>query len=53
MGEVSKKRQEARLRWYGQVMRSDEESDETRTMDVEIQGIRRTGGPKKIIRDMS
>ena len=44
--EVSKKMQEARLRWYGHVMRSIEESGEKRAMDVEIQGIRRRGRPK-------
>ena len=36
VGEVSKKTKEARLRWYGHVMRSDGESDEKRTLDMEV-----------------
>ena len=40
-----KKTQETRLKWYGQVMRSDRESDEKRTLDMEVQA-RRRGRPK-------
>ena len=40
--ELSKKVQEARLRWYGHVLRRDEEGVERRIMDMEVQG--RIGG---------
>ncbi|XP_063872421.1 uncharacterized protein LOC135106914 [Scylla paramamosain] len=46
VGEISKKTQEARLRWYGHVMRRDGASDERRGVDVEVQGRRRRGRPK-------
>ena len=46
VGEISKKTQEARLRWYGHVMRKDAISDERRTLDMEVQGKRRRGRPK-------
>ena len=41
---VSKRTQEARLRWCGHVMRSDGESDEKRALDMEVEG--RRGRPK-------
>ena len=44
VGEVSKKTQEARLRGYGHLMRSDGENDEKRALDMEVQ--RRRGRPK-------
>ena len=38
VAELSKKVQEARLRWYGHVLRRDEEGVERRMMDMEVQG---------------
>ena len=38
LAELSKKVQEARLRWYGHVLRRDEEGVERRMMDMEVQG---------------
>ena len=46
MGEVSKKVHERRMRWYGHVMRRDEEYVGKRVMGIEVQGSRR-GSPKK------
>ena len=43
--EILKKTQEARLKWYRHVMRSDGESDEKRTLNI-VQGKRRRGRPK-------
>ena len=43
---LSRKVQEARLRWYGHVLRRDEEAVERRMMDMEVQGRRRRGRPK-------
>lgn len=34
--EISKKRQETRLRWYGHIMKSDGESNERKMMDMEV-----------------
>ena len=49
VGEISKKVQERRLRWYGHVMRRDEEYVGKRVMGdgslgIEVQGSRRRGG---------
>ena len=44
--EVSKKVQEARLRWYGHVMRSPEEQVAREAMDMVVEGRRRRGRPK-------
>ena len=49
--EVSKKAQEARLRWYGHVMRRDEEYVGRRMMEMEIPGRRQRGRPKKRWKD--
>ena len=46
VAELSKKVQEARLRWYGHVLRRDEEVVERRMMDMEVQGRRERGRPK-------
>ena len=46
VGEISKKFQERRMRWYGHVMRRDEEYVGKRAMGIEVQGSRR-GRPKK------
>ena len=44
--EVSKKVQEARLRWYGHVKRSSEDQIAREAMEGEVQGRRRRGRPK-------
>ena len=49
--EASKKAQEARLRWYGHVMRRDEEYVGRRVMEMEAPGRRRRGRPKKRWKD--
>ena len=46
VAEVSKKIQEARLRWYGHVMRSSQEQVAREAMDKEIEGRRKRGRPK-------
>ena len=46
MAELSKKVQEARLRWYGHVLRRGEEGVERRMMDMEVQGRRGRRRPK-------
>ena len=46
VGEISKKVQERRMRWYRHVMRRDEEYVGKRVMGIEVQGSRR-GRPKK------
>ena len=38
VGEISKKVQERRMRWYGHVMRRDEEYVGKRVMGIEVQG---------------
>ena len=47
MGGISKKVQECRKRWYGHVMRRDEEYAGKRVMGIEVQGSGRRGRPKK------
>ena len=49
--EISKKVQEGRLRWYGHILRREEEHIGRQTMDMEVQGRRRRGRPKKRWRD--
>ena len=44
--EASKKVQEARLRWYGHLMRREELHVAREVMDIEINGTRRRGRPK-------
>ena len=44
--EASKKVQEARLRWYGHLMRREEPHVAREVMDTEINGTRRRGRPK-------
>ena len=51
VAEVSKKVQEARLRWYGHVMRSSDESVAKEALDMEVMGRRRRGRPKTRWRD--
>ena len=43
---VSKKVQEARLRWFGHVMRREEGSCERQIIDMEVGGRRKRGRPK-------
>ena len=45
--EVSKKMQEGRLRWYGHILRREEDHVGKQTMEMEVQGRRRRGRPKK------
>ena len=49
--EVSKKAQEARLRWYGHLMRREEQHVAREMMDLEVNGRRRRGRPKTRWRD--
>ena len=49
--EVSKKIQEARLRWYGHVMRRGEDNVAREALDMEVRGRRRRGRPKTRWRD--
>ena len=49
VAELSKKVQEARLRWYGHLLRRDMEVVERRMMDMEVQG--RRGRPKTMWKD--
>ena len=44
--EASKKVQEARLRWYGHLMRREEQHVAREVMDMEVDGTRRRGRPK-------
>ena len=46
VASVSKKVQESRLRWFGHVMRRDEESSERQIMEMEVDGRRKRGKPK-------
>lgn len=47
VGEISKKVQESRLRWYGHVMRREEDYVGRRAMGMKVQGKRRRGRPKR------
>ena len=49
--EITKKMQERRLRWFGHVMRKEEESVCRRVMNMEVPGKRRRGRPKKRWKD--
>ena len=46
MGEISRKVQERRLKWYGHVTRREEDYVGGRAVEMEVQG-RRTGGRHK------
>ncbi len=41
VGEIAKKVQERRLKWYGHVMRREEQYVGTRAMEMKVQGRRR------------
>ncbi|XP_068221421.1 uncharacterized protein [Palaemon carinicauda] len=45
--KLSDKIQESRLRWYGHVMKRDEQYIGRRVMKMEVQGTRRRGEPKR------
>ena len=47
VGEITKKVQERRLKWYGHVMRIEENCVGTRAMAMKIQGRRTKGRPKR------
>ena len=46
VGEISKKMQESRLKWYGHVLRREDECVGKRVMGMEVPGKRRRGRPK-------
>ena len=48
MGEISKKVQESRLKWYGHVLRTEEEYVGRGVMVMEVPGKRRRGRPKGV-----
>ena len=47
VGEISKKVQESRLKWYGHVLRREDENVGKRVMAMEVPGKRRRGRPKR------
>ena len=47
VGEISKKVQESRLKWYGHVLRREYECVGKRVMGMEVPGNRRRGRPKR------
>ena len=49
--EISKKVQEGRLRWYGHLLRREDDHVGRHTMEMEVQGRRRRGRPRKRWRD--
>ena len=48
VGEISKKVQESRLKWYGHVLRREDEYVGKRVMAMEVPGKRRRGRPKRM-----
>ena len=47
VGQISKKVQESRLKWYGHVLRREDEYVGKRVMGMEVLGNRRSGRPKR------
>ena len=47
VGEISKKVQESRLKWYGHVLRREDEYADKRVVAMEVPGKRRRGRPKR------
>ena len=47
VGEITKKVQERRLKWYGLVMRREEHYVGRRAMEMKVQGRRKRGRPKR------
>ena len=50
--QLGMKMREGRLRWYGHVMRRDQEYVERKMMEMELPGKRRRGRPKKRFLDV-
>ena len=48
MGEISKKVQESRLKWYGHVLRREDEYVGKIVMAMEVPGNRRIGRPTRM-----
>ena len=48
VGEISKKLQESRLKWYGHVLRREDEYVGKRVMVMEVPGKRRKGHIRKV-----
>ena len=51
MVEISKKVQEGRLRWYGHLLRKEDDHVGRSKMEMEVQGGRKRGRPRKRWRD--
>ena len=49
--EISKKVQERRLQWYGHVMRREDNNIAKEVMDMEVEGRRKRGRPRRRWRD--
>ena len=49
VGEITKKIQERKFKWYGHVMRREEHYVRRRAMEMKVQGRRKRGRPKRII----
>ena len=49
--EISKKVQEKRLQWYGHVMRREDNYVGKRVIDMEVEGRRRRGRPRRRWKD--
>ena len=47
VGEIAKKVQERRLKWYGHVMRRNEHYVGRRAVEMKVQGRRKRGRPKR------
>ncbi len=47
VGEISKKVQASRMKWYGHVLRREDEYVGKRAMGMEVPGKRRRGRPKR------
>ena len=47
VGEITKKVQERRLKWYGHVMRREEHYVGRGAMEMKVQGRRKRGRPKR------
>ena len=47
VGEITKKVQERRLKWYGRVMRREEHYVGMRAMEMKVQWRRKRGRPKR------
>ena len=47
VGEISKKVQESRLKWYGHVLRREDEYVGKRVMAMEVPGNRKRGRPNR------